>query len=304
MKRKFFECAILLGIVMSVMFLAQTPDGIGHDDPYDPNDENSPPPHKPVGHTHRPSIRVDAGTGNPVSTGGVDPRKQHFSGRCGETGDRVQSAWGFRYGGGTFAPSPTGNPDDDTQNVWSLHVNVEASTEINSARVVVTPGIYLTHFHRNTGSWQGTGSGTVKFSGVCYHSRVLWKCLEHSIEGDFWKESGFIDIKVSKASISKGIKKTYGMGFESHGAKLTSESVNTYTTSYDDLYARGYKFTLELKGNQYGYMPHYQTKWARGSGQLMLEHVKSDTARAKYKFDDWLRCYCGDSKTPDSEHEH
>ena len=30
MKRRFVECAVLLGIVMSVMFLAKTQDGIGH----------------------------------------------------------------------------------------------------------------------------------------------------------------------------------------------------------------------------------------------------------------------------------
>ncbi len=69
MKRRFFECAILLGVVMSVMFLAQTPDGIGHNR----EDPNTGAPHKPPGHTHNSAAKVDS-KGKPVSTGGQDPR--------------------------------------------------------------------------------------------------------------------------------------------------------------------------------------------------------------------------------------
>ncbi len=158
MKRRFVECAVLLGIVMSVMFLAQTKEVIGHDEAN----------HKPPGHNHNPSVRVDSVTGAPVTTGGVDPRDKHFSGTCGNTADGAQSAWGFRYGGGTFATSPSG-PDCDTQNVWSLRVDVEASTGEKHARVEVTPSIYLTHFHKEKDGWQGAATGTVTFSEVNYH---------------------------------------------------------------------------------------------------------------------------------------
>ena len=305
MKVKLIHMAMLLFFVMSVMFLAQTQDGIGHDDPYDPDKENSPPPHKPPGHTHYPSIYVHHITGKPLDSGNCDPRGKHFSGTCGNLGDRDHSAWGFRYGGGTYADSPLG-PDCDTQNVWYVRVNVEASTGKRHASVTVTPEIYLTHYDEDEGSWQGSASGTVTFSGVCYHEPFFYYwCSEVNREGDAWPdteepETGYLDLKVQKAKITKGDKKTFGAGFESNGAKLTAVSENTYETSYDDLHARGYCFKLKLNTGFFSVssaIAELQDKSAEGNGQLMLKQIESDTARAEYKWTKWKNCPCGESKT-------
>ncbi len=295
MKRRFFECALLLGIVMSVMFLAQTPDGIGHDKS---NEENG-PPHKPPGHTHNSSTNVDS-DGNPVTSGGCDPRGNHYSGDCG-IGSEHATAWGFRYYAGKYSPSP-GDEDNATQNVFAVRVDAEASTGSNHARVTVTPGIdQLRQFPDTSGNWQGSAEGSVSFSGVCFHERVIlapfW-CFEHNQAGDSWSDTGFIDLEVKNSKISKGEKKEYGAGFESNGAKLTANSEHSYTTSYDELHARGYRFMIELKGGFFAWITVFQDKDASGKGQLKNEHIVSNTATAAYRYTRWKTCYCGKSKTP------
>ncbi|RKU17163.1 hypothetical protein C6501_04480 [Candidatus Poribacteria bacterium] len=286
MKRRFFECALLLGIVMSVMFLAQTPDGIGHD---------ASEGHKDESHTHNPSTNVDPETGEPVTSGGCDPRGNHYSGKNGNIWNGYQHAWGFRYGVGTYSTSPRG-PDYDTENVWYLRVDAVASTGSMEASVSVTPSIYLEHFDKKEASWQGSARGRVKFSNVCFHWDVFWKCYEHNLEGNKWEATGFLDLKVKDEEIQEGNKKEYGGGFEGHGVKLTANSEDSYTTKYDELRARGYRFLLKLKG---GFLSQFQDKWADGNGQLAGGDVQSGTARAAYKFTDWKRCYCGESKKPD-----
>ncbi len=295
MKVKLIHMAMLMFFVMSVVFLAQVQEGIGHSKPYDPNVENSPPPHKPPGHTHKPSIKVDS-NGNPVTSGGCDPRGNLYSGTCGNAREGYLTAWGIRYWGGKYSPSP-GDEDNATQNVYAVRIDIEASTGSRHARVKVTPGIdQLRQYPYTTGNWQGAASGLVKFSGVCFHTGLL--CIKHSRSGDYWRDTGFIDMAVSIEKISKGEKKTYGAGFESNGASLTANSEHTYTASYEQLNARGYRFLIELKGSWWDSYPKLQNKYAIGDGQLMDDHIKSETASAIYNFTDWEDCYCGDSKEP------
>lgn len=277
---------------MSIVFLSQTQDVIGHDR-INPKTKE---PHKPVGHYHRPSIWVDSVTGEPVQQeqDGIDPRDEHFSGTNGKTEDGYQTAWGFRYAGGTY--SELSPPDCDTENVWYLRVDVEASTGKRHASLTVSPEIYLTHFDKESGGWQGSAGGTVTFSGVCFHQGIL--CISHSQEGDTWPETGYLDLTVQKAKISEESVKKYGAGFESNGASLTAESEHKYTTSYNQYKARGYRFILKLKVGIFNSISKYQDKSAEGDGQLMSERVQTDTAKAEYKYTDWLPCYCGDSKKP------
>ena len=192
MKVKLIHMAILMFFVMSVMFLAQTQNGIGHDDPYDPNDPKSPPPHKPPGHTHLPSIYVDNETGEPkkLKNGGVDPHGNHYSGD-NNVGGEYSTAWGFEYSGGTYADSPTGL-DNDKQNVWYIRVDTVASTGRDHASLEVTPSIYLTHYDKKEASWQGHAEGRVSFSGACFHVFGFSSCVEYSKAAARWPtaESG------------------------------------------------------------------------------------------------------------------
>lgn len=238
---------------------------------------------------------MDPVKGYPVSKGGVDPRGNHYSGTCG-LGSENASAWGFKYGGGTYATSPSG-PDNDTQNVWYIRVDTVASTGERHASVEVTPSIYLTHFHETNSSWQGNAEGKVSFSGVCYHVGLYWVCFEESNAGDSWSTTGFLDLVVKDAEITKGEKKEFGGGFEGNGAKLTANSEHSYSAKYNDLRARGYRFLLKLRAGFWSTTHHYQDKDATGSGHLMNK-IKSDTATAEYRWTDWEDCYCGESKRP------
>ena len=297
MKRRLFEYALLLGIVMSVVLLSQTPDVIGHNRT-DPNTEQ---PHKTPGHEHKPSIKVDS-DGNIVSTGGEDPRGNHYSGNCG-LGTENASAWGFRYYAGLYTYSATG-PDNDTQNVYSVRITADASTGAGHARVTVTPGIDqmeyldLTQYPDERAPWQGDATGTVTFSKVDYHRKKFLDsgCDEVSAKKDTWTDTGFLNLIVKKVNITKGKKKTYGAGFSSNGATLTANSEHSYTASADEREARGYRFLLELNGTG---VSKYQDKRAEGNGKLNDEEVQSGDVYAVYKWTKWKECYCGDSVTPD-----
>ena len=97
MKRRFVECAVLLGIVMSVMFLAQTQDGLGHSK-----------------NMHDPQFDVDS-SGNEVGQGnGNDPRGKsfHYS-----NGSVIGYVWGkgWQYRGGLLngaTEEQTNDPND------------------------------------------------------------------------------------------------------------------------------------------------------------------------------------------------
>ena len=293
MKRRLFEYALLLGIVMSVVLLSQTPDVIGHNK----SNEEGGPPHKPPGHTHKPSVRVNSITGKPEK-GGEDPRGNHYSGICGETKDGYQTAWGMRYYGGKYSPSP-GDEDNATQNVFAVRVDAVASTGTNHASIKVTPGIdQLRQYPDTSGNWQGDAEGSASFSAVNYHLTNLWWCDEHSNVGDSWSATGFIDLEVRNEKIKEGEKKEYGGGFESNGAKLTANSEHSYETSYDKLRARGYRFIIELKAGFWSTTHLFQDKDATGWGQLKDRHIISDTATAEYRWTKWKKCYCEKSKSP------
>ena len=179
-----------------------------------------------------------------------------------------------------------------------MRVYAEASTGRWHASLTVTPEIYLTHYDEDEGSWQGSASGTVTFSGVCYHERGFYRrCVKYSRGTDSWPDSGYLDLKVQKAKIKKGDKRKFGVGFESNGANPTAESEHTYETSYDELQARGYRFILKLQVGWFSNIPNYQDKSAKGSGDLMNLQVQSDTARAEYKWTKWKPCPCDASQT-------
>ena len=300
MKRRFFECAILLGVVMSVMFLAQTPDGIGHNR----EDPNTGAPHKPPGHTHNPAAKVDS-KGKPVSTGGQDPRGKHYSGNDG-IGTENASAWGIRYYPGLYNHSANG-PNSDTQNVYSVSVTANASTGERHARVTVTPGVDqieyldLTQYPDERATWQGVATGTVTFSPVNYHARKRLSksgCREVSIKKDTWTETAFLNLIVKKVNIARGDKRTYGGGFSSNVVTLTATSEHSYTASSDEREARGYQFLLQLKAIADG-VSKYQDKSATGSGKLNDTEVWSGDVTAAYKWTKWKECYCKSSRTPD-----
>ena len=302
MKRRFVECAVLLGIVMSVMLLAQTQDVIGHDKAAG---------HKDDSHTHQSSANVHPVTGLPVTTGGEDPRNNHYSGDCRNGGEPAQgdSAWGFRYYGGKYSPSP-GDEDNATQNVYAVRVDVYASTSAGKASVTVTPGIdQLRQFPGTEGNWQGVAEGAVSFSGVCYHvPRYVFgsylECIPVYREGDSWSESGFIDLDIKNTEIKEGKKRALGSGFESNGANLTAHSEHSYETEYVELHARGYRFKLELKGDWVDWLFGWnsapkQAKDASGNGHLQSRNILSNTAIAKYRWDDDHECP-GDDEYPDT----
>ena len=245
MKRRFVECAVLLGIVMSVMFLAQTQNGISHELPHTP-------------HSHP----------LPACRGYTIGEMKGDSGQCGlGTGGEGMSAWSWRsysYGGRL-----SGTQLCYLTFALKVYGSASAGRESCSASIVpsISEGLSALKIIKDgtLPSFQGRGDIRLSISGVCYH-RWTWhhggptnavynsqcpRCPFHCIE-DY--ESGrskaiynaeiAIDIlaKSDSESQQKSFKITLTGG--NVGAETGYTTSNTETTH--DYKTQAYQIDLEL----------------------------------------------------------
>ena len=305
MKRRFVECAILLGIVMSVMFLAQTQDGIGHDKASGHTD--SP-------HTHDPSFRVNS-DGTLASSGGCDPRGNLYSGVCGAFYNEYVASWGFRYYGGKYTTN-TNNPADAKQNLYQIRVDATASASYYYCQAAVKPSItYLKFFPENDGFWQGTGTIHLSYGCITYHvpqyeqniwgDKIYIHCHEETRDGTTIKPNPTvhdISLIVDTANITGKTSTALDMGVTGNVINASGNITNgTEVTFSDVLFARGFGIELslgypfyeeinirasrvfadiKLHGNP---IPEKQNKTAWAFGHLSDGEVTSNVAMSIYR---------------------
>jgi len=263
MKRRFFECALLLGIVMSVMFLAQTPDGIGHS-----------------ANMHDPQFDVDS-SGNEVAQGeGDDPRGRSF---WNSDGSVIGYAWGegWQYEGGlingatedqTNDPNNPGHPSDDKdQMIYVLQVRADCYAGGYSCRSEIKPSLsYVRALPPRRNTFGGWGSISLEFSHVCYHEVVrdgLFaspRCEEREREKTAWSggQSIFIDVTLNEYAEKRS--GSFGLSLKGVTASYTHE----YQEKYSDLRARGFGIKAKLTGDPFDEVIWKQDKYAGASGYV------------------------------------
>lgn len=182
MKRRFLECAVLLGIMMSVMFLAQTQEGVSH--------VLKLPPHPNTGivsadpnHTDSDHLPCDVG---PDWDPDKDPDPRAFS-DCGvgpNNSKGHKTSWALHYYGGKLAgnesmyPVNPNNRNDKSQ--WQcqmrfyLKVDVSVSANSTTCSASVTPSISPLPAVPvdETPTYNGKANVDLLISGVCYHDDV------------------------------------------------------------------------------------------------------------------------------------
>ncbi len=267
MKRKFFECAILLGIVMSVMFLAQTQDGIGHS-----------------ANMHDPVIHVD-GSGNEVAFGqGNDPRGRSFW-KC-SNGANIGNMWseGWQYEGGllngatedqTNDPTNSGHPrDDKDQSIYVLQIRLDCNAYSNGCRSEIKPSIkYVDVLPRRDQTFQGWGSVELIFSGLCYQEERLGsdgRYYKHdvTIEETRWEKGEAIFLKVTLNEYADKRTGSWGAGLTQGPFSLSTSFSHEFEEKYNDLHARGFGLKAKLSYSRFDKIAFIRDKYAGASGYL------------------------------------
>ena len=248
MKRKFLECAVLLGVVMSVVFLAQTQDGLGHS-------KNS----------HDPAFHVDsAGISTGYDRNHDDPRELSFqdSGTCGP-GHNWGEGWYYKGGelngvsmAATNDPDHRDHPVDTTmQQVYTLRVRAWCMAGDFYCKAGLKPSLDdVDALPLEDAEFQGSGTIELEFSSVNYH-RIrggFWyrKCVEYTREGTSWgpvKRSIWIKIK-KKEKISKNTTSIDVLPIGDHG-QVSASYTHGYEEKKNDLHARGFGFAASIYGD-------------------------------------------------------
>ncbi len=176
MKRQFVECAVLLGIVMSVMFLAQTQDVVSHTD-YEKNEDGTLKrdalgrPIVDVTHNDRSHPSCDC----PEDDVDCKPDPRDFS-DCGvgqNNSKGYKTSWALHAYGGKLSGTEAMRQGMQCQMRYFLRVDASVSAGNTSCSATVFPSIFPMPTVPVTGEEPPTFSGKAKvdlvISGTCYH---------------------------------------------------------------------------------------------------------------------------------------
>ncbi len=220
MKFKLVQFTILLVFVMSIIFLAHTPNGFGHG-----------------ASEHPPEFYVSYWTGSYVGTTpthmyDVDPRSYtSYSGSSGN-GTESASSWALKYYASGLISGDHAD-DKEIEMVYGAEVNLSASAGTSSCSGSVSPGITdhmgLTASHEG---WSGRGQIVLTISekkDALYLAPLVWIYTRIDV-----KESKFdtgpedIRIEVQSTNItnteSVAITGTVSYGPASGSASLTTSA--------------------------------------------------------------------------------
>lgn len=268
MKVKLIHMAMLLFFVMSVMFLAQTQDGIGHS-----------------ANEHDPVFHVD-GNGNEVAFGqGNDPRGLSF-GKSSD-GSVIGELWseGWQYGGGllngateeqTNDPTKAGHPSDDTdQAIYILQIGADCYAGHYSCRSEIKPSVkYVDVLAPRRHTFQGWGSVELIFSGVCYQEVVGGGLLspysyeEREREETRWSAGQAVLVKVTLNEYAEKRTGSWGAGITQGDGTISASYSHEYEEKHNDLHARGFGIKAKLTATSYDDVIYKQDKYAGASGYL------------------------------------
>lgn len=235
MKFKLVQFTILLVFVISILIIAHTPSGFGHD----PSE-------------HPPEFYVDYWTGSYVGTSqthmyAVDPRS--FSDYSGISGNDTESAssWSMRY-----YPSGLINGDhkfdDDSEMVYAATVSLSASAGNSSCSGSVSPsltqdmGLYPGH-----AGWSGTGTVDLEIQGkdnAHYMTKNYfgvmpdYYCSEVDVPISEYA-TGALDVRieVSDSEITKSSKTEITTETTYGGAKLSATWTGSVSRSSKGIYS-------------------------------------------------------------------
>ncbi len=267
MKVKLIHMAMLLFFVMSVMFLAQTQDGIGHS-----------------ANMHDPVFHVD-GSGNEVAFGqGNDPRGRSFW-KCSD-GSYIGYMWseGWQYEGGllngatedqTNDPNNTGHPrDDKDQSIYALQIRLDCNAYFNVCQSEIKPSIkYVDVLPPRRHTFQGWGSVELIFSGLCYSEECLgsdgnYHEREIEIEETNWAEGQAILAKVTLNEYADKRTGSWGAGLTQGPLAVSASYSHGYEEKHNDLHARGFGIKAKLSYSRFDKIAFIRDKYAGASGYL------------------------------------
>lgn len=241
MKSKRVQIIALFAFVITIIFIAQVPNGFGHD-PYEH------PPEFYVNCTYGDYDGVEKTDNN------LDPRDYTDYYDSNGNGTISASSWYMRY----YASGViNGNHkyDDDAEMVYAAQVSLSASAGNSSCSGTISPSLTqdmgLTSGHPG---WSGTGTITLNISDTNAHSEVPthlpWPthiCIPIDVGGSSYESgSRSVDIKVSDSVITEITTKEIGAEVSGGNAKISGKWTGSVSRSVNNIhsYPVGFEFTL------------------------------------------------------------
>ncbi len=278
MKRRFVECAILLGIVMSVMLFAQTQDGLGHS-----------------ACMHLPVFYVDSAGCNIGDGSGDDPRGLDFQTMGGYefqtmggyeySHSHISTGHGWYYQGGllnladqeaTNNPSSINHPGDTTkQKIYKMDVITVCLTNVSTASASITPSLsYADALPQKDDNIQGTGTIELSFSGVCYHEirsngkNRRW-CVENTRGSTLWgPKTEVIWVKIRILEHASKREGSFGGGLGGAYGSISSGYSHSDQVTEKNIHARSFGINAKLRGQHFDNVIEKQDKFSYAYGSL------------------------------------
>ena len=238
MKFKLVQFAILLALVMSVIYMAQTPNGYGHSaDQHDPqfyvDDEGE-----------------DAGTEEEIGLSEEkynDPRKDRDYDDSSGNGTESASSWDLRYyASGVINGNHASN--DEVEQVYGVKVNLSASAGNSSCSASVTPsltqdkGLSTPH-----GGWAGNGSiilqiykndNAHRVVPVTFYGITAYICVPGIVNGSTLETGDQnIEISVSDTRLTEMQSKELSIQLSEGPASVSGKWTGSVSQSHKDVYS-------------------------------------------------------------------
>ena len=238
MKIKLIQMVILMFLVMSVVFLAQTQNGYGGPIV---DAQGKPIVHDPG--THDPEFYIDACGYRKVSGTG-EPRDRYFNAPiCGTDGDEYVSEKGWYYRGsgelsGTHNINPK-NPKQPSEQVYRLNLVGEASANASNASGKLSPTMDFTDaLPREFDSWGGTGHIHLTITELPFH-RVLSRspCCADTASKHEWKPTEDAEMAVNvhpTETIETKTSKVYAEGQYEGNGSFSGTFGGSYSNSWSE----------------------------------------------------------------------
>ena len=250
MKFKLIQIAALVIFVMSVVFLAQTPNGYGGPIV---NSEGGAIVHDAS--SHDPSFYIDA-CGYRKENGTDDPREKWFNEPiCGTDRDEYVSekSWFYR-GSGEYSGTHPANPKSKSPGEQIYRIKLEGSATANAshAKGSLSPGLeYMSTLPRIYDSWDGTGHIHLEITELVYHYKSIYlvSCIELTAKKHEWAptEDAHIVVTVHPTKYVKTkTSKVYAEGEYAGNGIFSGSFGGEYSHSWSE------EVASHLKGFSYG----------------------------------------------------
>ncbi len=275
---------------MSIIYMAQTPQGFGH----------SPSQHNPNFYVNSNGDATDVdrtdANGNKLDVNGTqlnDPRT--IIDYSGSTGDKIHNAssWARRYYASNVVSANHAN-DSETELIIGAKIDLSVSAGCTSVSGSVSPSLTDNGGISTSWIWRGKASLTLRIEknenahSVLRHGRFPWIYYCHEVVAEKSNvKTGLknIGIKIVPGSESDTESNEFGLELSEGPAKVNAKWSRSKTKVISDIYSKITGISASLNSTayyNYFYLSYQQVKTAKATGHLGESAIDPDDISTWY----------------------